>query len=189
MTEKLSRHKLLLKKRKAQAARSSAENLNSQQSDTLQPAIQIGEIFAGSKSGPTAGATGQAEPRPIRIRQSSLGGRAPAPDAPIESGPSGDSRLADSLGASGLSGTKRLERLPSRVPGGFNIVPGRGLDSLGNLGNPNRFTDLVKNREEGERREEAREPSGIRAKKTDVAKVYQTSRRPPPSGIVIELNN
>jgi hypothetical protein len=165
VTEKLGRHKLLLKKRKAQSGRSSAEYVSSQEDDSRESS----ESFANNNGATTGGST-EVQPRPIRIRQSFLGGRAPDAIRPI--GPSGG-RLGDSLSESGPSGGKRLERLPARGPGGVN--PGRGPGGL------NRFADLLKNRREGERREEGgKEPGDSQEKKTDVTKVYQTYRRPQP---------
>jgi hypothetical protein len=170
VTEKLGRHKLLLKKRKAQSGRSSAEYASSQEDDSREIQTQSSESFANGNGGTANGGSTEAKPRPIRIRQSFPGGRAPEAIRPI--GPSGG-RFADSLSESGLSGGKRLERLPARGPGGVN--PGRGPGGL------NRFADLLKNRREGERREEGgREPGDSQEKKTDVTKVYQTYRRPQP---------
>jgi hypothetical protein len=171
VTEKLGRHKLLLKKRKAQSGRSSAEYVSSQEDDSREIQTQSSESFANSNGGTaTNGGSTEAQPRPIRIRQSFLGGRAPEAIRPI--GPS-DGRFGDSLSESGPSGGKRLERLPARGPGGVN--PGRGSGGL------NRFADLLKNRREGERREEGGKEAGdSQEKKTDVTKVYQTYRRPQP---------
>ena len=174
VTEKLGRHKLLLKKRKAQSGRStSAEYASSQEDDSREIQTQSSESFANSNGGTaTYGGSTEAQPRPIRIRQSSLlGGRAPEAIRPI--GPSDGGRFGDSLSESGLSGGKRLERLPARGPGGVN--PGRGPGGL------NRFADLLKNRRDGERREEGGKEAGdSQEKKTDVTKVYQTYRRPQP---------
>ncbi len=173
VTEKLGRHKLLLKKRKAHSGRSSAEYASSQEDDSREIQTQSSESFANSNGGTaTNGGSTEAQPRPIRIRQSSLlGGR--APEAIRLIGPSDGGRFGDSLSESGPSGGKRLERLPARGPGGLN--PGRGPGGL------NRFADLLKNRREGERREEGgREAGDSQEKKTDVTKVYQTYRRPQP---------
>ena len=182
VTEKLGRHKLLLKKRKSQfaAGRASGESTSTSSEESVgddsRTEVNRSELFLGgnghSRSGsdPTSGGGGSGgvpsavsggvvELQPIRIRQSSVGGRLAG------SGPSGDT---------GATGGKRLERLPSgsRGPSGLNPA----------AGGSRRFADLLKNRKEEQPAtpsQETEEPltTHSQERKTDVAKIFQTPRR------------
>jgi hypothetical protein len=153
VTEKLGRHKLLLKKRKSQSGRSSGELLNSDESSSSRESLekQSGETLAGSD----AALAGDIERQPIGIRPSSPSVNAASLPATNERNGSG-------------AGVKRLERLPTT---------GRSAIAAPSRGGMNRFSELLKNRREEQQEEEEQEQKA-KGKKTDVASLYETPRRP-----------
>ena len=161
VTEKLGRHKLLLKKRKSQSGRASSESFNSDETNGGSRETQklSSEIFA---SGEVPDFASELERQPIRLRQSNS-----------------ISPVAPSSDRAGPSGARRLERLPAaRGPAGLPTAQSR--DGPGGV---NRFAELLKNRREGADRAGEEANREVREKKTDVANLFQASRRPLPGSV------